>query len=209
MAETLSITNKTATLSSEFKGSKMRSADGEGKNGGNAGKFEPGRQYRLLRIKINEAFACKLARHPGLWQFLFNFGANKRIEGPASERIGKIRIREKFKGCRVELMWGIKNSIEVLNSRVSCIDVYVDGSDCYMDCTMQGIFPMSKLTLELEAHDGEVKCSIRFGAADEGEDEKPAGKQQDLVEEENEAKSKESPPTLNTVPAMGQAGAKH
>ena len=202
MAKALSLTNKTATLSTEFKGSKMRSADGEGEKGGDAGEFKPGRQYKLSKIKLGEAFACELARHPGLWQFLFNFGANSKIEGPASERIGKIRIREKFKGSRIALTWGLENKIEIDNSRVSCIDIYADGSDCRMDCSIQGIFPMSLLTLKLEEHDGEVKVSIRFGAADE-DDEVKEGKQKDFVDEENDEMSDEEVPSSSGLPVMG------
>jgi hypothetical protein len=214
MAKPLSLTNKTAILASRFTGSKMRSADTEGEEGGDAGDFEPGRKIRLSEIKVGEAFAAEISKHPGIWRFLFDFGSNNKIKGPASERIGPIRIKEKFKGCRATIAWGIDSKVEVQNARVSNIRLQVDGTECKMVCDLQGLFPMAMETLELEERTGEeVKISIKFGAADDADEAKEPAKQQDFVEEENDGRSLESPtaaPVNGGVPAMGQStGAKH
>lgn len=194
MARALSISNKTAILSSRFVGSKMRSADKEGEEGGDAGDFEPGRKYQFSDIKINESFAQEASQHPGIWAFLFDFGPDKRPKGPASERIGPIRIKEKFKNCRVKIAWGINNEVEVQNARVGNIRLEAKGTECRMRCDLQGLFPMNLATLKLEERSGEeVRLWIKFGAVDAG-DEAGAGDQADFVDEQNDDDSAEEPP---------------
>src|SRR5690349_20986585 len=143
MARALSISNKAAILSKRFTGSKMRSADEEGEEGGDAGDFQPGRKYKFSGIKVGEAFAQEIAQHPGIFNFLFDFGPDKKPKGPASDRIGPIRIKEKFKGCRVKIAWGISNEVEVENARIGNIKLVANGTECHMDCDMQGLFPMT------------------------------------------------------------------
>jgi hypothetical protein len=202
MAKALALANKTAIMASRFTGSKMRSADGEGDEGGDAGDFEPGRKLRFTEVKVSEAFAAEISQHPGIFQFLFNYGPNSKPKEPASERVGPVRIKEKFKGCKATISWGIDSKVEVLNARVSGIRLHADGSECKMQFDLQGIFPMSMETLELEGHSGEeVRLSLKFGAADEQEDAKPA-KQQDFVESQNDEQGSEQP-TTNGLPAKG------
>lgn len=210
MAKALSITNKTAIMSSRFTGSKMRSADSEGEEGGDAGDFEPGRKLRFSEIKIAEGFAAELSKHPGIFQFLFNYGSNSKPKEAASDRIGPIRIKEKFKGCKATISWGIDSKVEVLNARVSGIRLEADGAECKMQLDLQGLFPMSMQTLELESKSGEeVRLSIKFGAVDE-QDEASEAKQGDFVDDQNDAQATETPAVSNGVPAMGLVtGAKH
>ncbi len=208
MARALSISNKTAILSKRFTGSKMRSADEEGDEGGDAGDFEPGRKYKFSEIKINESFAQEASQHPGIWNFLFDFGPDKKPKGPASERIGPIRIKEKFKNCRVKIAWGINNEVEVQNARVGNIKFEAKGTECRMTCDMQGLFPMSLATLKLEERSGEeVRLWIKFGAVDQG-DEAGAGEQGDFVDEANEDESAEEPAKA-PKPKKGEAGVTH
>ncbi len=193
MARALSISNKTAILSSRFIGSKMRSVDEEGEEGGDAGDFEPGRKVKFTEIKVNESFAQEISQHPGIWNFLFDFGPDKKPKGPASDRIGPIRIKEKFKGCKVKIGWGLSNEVEVTNARVGNIRFQAEGTECRMSCDMQGLFPMTLATLKLEEKSGEeVRVWIKFGAVDEG-DEAGEGAQGDFIDEANEEESSEEP----------------
>lgn len=208
MARALSIANKTAILSNRFTGSKMRSADKEGEEGGDAGEFEPGRKYKFSEIKINESFAQEVTQHPGIWEFLFDFGPDKKPKGPASERVGPIRIKEKFKNCRVKIAWGINNEVEVINARVGNIKLEAKGTECRMTCDMQGLFPMNLATLKLEERSGEeVRLWIKFGAVDEG-DEAEAGEQADFVDEQNDDDGEEEPPKPPRG-KRGEAGVAH
>lgn len=194
MARALSLSNKTATLSPRFVGSKMRSADKEGDEGGDAGEFEPGRKYKLTDIKVSEGFAQELATHPGIWNFLFDFGPDKKPKGPASERVGPIRIKEKFKGCKAKIAWGISNEVEIENARVGNIKLEAVGNECHMSCDLQGMFPMTIATLKLEEQSGEqVRVWIKFGSVDAG-DEAGAGAQADFVDEQNDDEGDEEPP---------------
>ena len=194
MARALSLSNKTSTLSTRFVGSKMRSADKEGDEGGDAGDFEPGRKYKFSAIKVSEGFAQEISAHPGIWNFMFDFGPDKKPKGPASDRIGPVRIKEKFKGCRVKIAWGINNEVEVQNARVGNIKLEAQGSECHMTCDVQGLFPMTLATLKLEERQGEeVRLWIKFGAVDEG-DEAGAGEQSDFVDDQNDEDSEEEPP---------------
>jgi hypothetical protein len=208
MARALSISNKTATLSSRFTGSKMRSADEEGEEGGDAGQFEPGRKYKFSEIRVNESFAQEVAQHPGIWNFLFDFGPDKKSKGPASERVGPIRIKEKFKGCKVKIAWGISNEVEVLNARVGGIRLESVGTECHMTCDIQGLFPMTLATLKLEERQGEqVRLWIKFGSVDAG-DEAGEGEQADFVDEQNEDEAAEEP-AKPPKPKKGEAGVTH
>lgn len=198
MARALTITNKACTLSKRFTGSKMRSADKEGDEGGDAGEFEPGRKYKFAGIKVTEAFAMLISGNPGIFNFLFNYGPEKKITGPASERVGPITINEKFKQCAVEIAWGLQNKdsqVAVTNARIGAIKLYADGTACRMDCDMQGLFPMTIATLRLEQHSGdEVFVWIKFGATDESEGS-DADKQRDLIDEQEEEQEEESEET--------------
>ena len=208
MARALSISNKTAILSTRFVGSKMRSADKEGDEGGDAGDFEPGRKYKFSEIKITEPFAQEVSQHPGIWEFLFDFGPDKKPKGPASERVGPIRIKEKFKGCKVKIAWGINNEVEVLNARVGSIRLEAKGTECRMSCDVQGLFPMTLATLKLEERQGEeVRLWIKFGAVDEG-DEAGAGEQADFVDDANDEDSEEEP-SKPSRKRSGEAPAAH
>lgn len=208
MARALSISNKTTTLSTRFTGSKMRSADKEGDEGGDAGDFQPGRKYKFSGIKVGEPFAQEIAQHPGIFNFLFDFGPDKKPKGPASERCPKVPIKEKFKGCRVKIAWGISNEVEVENARISNIKLYSEGPECHMDCDMQGLFPMTLETLKLEERGGEqVRLWIKFGAVDEG-DEAEAAEQADFVDEQNDDDGEEEPPKPPRG-KRGEAGVAH
>lgn len=204
--KTPSITNKTAILASKFTGSKMRSADKEGDEGGDAGDFEPGRKIGFSEIKVSEDFAAEISQHPGIGNFMFDYGPDKKPKGPASERIGPIRIREKFKGCKVTISWGIESKLEVKNARVSGIQFEAAGTVLHMRCFVQGLFPMSLETLELEERSGEqVKVSIKFGSV-EDVDQPGAGEQRDLVDDQNDAEgSEETSPPNRPGPGMGRA----
>jgi hypothetical protein len=204
MAKALALANKTAIMASRFTGSKMRSADGEGEEGGDAGDFEPGRKLTFTQVKVNEAFAQEISKHPGVFQFLFNYGPNNKPKEPASDRIGPIRIVEKFKGCSVTIEFGLSKRVDVANARVSSIRLEAVGAECHMRCDIQGLFPMSLETLELEAKSGEqVRIWVKFGAVEE-QDESSTGKQQDFVESQNDEQGSEQPAT-NGLPAKGGA----
>lgn len=181
----LSLQNKTCTLSAEAKLAMMRSADGDGKEGGDAGRFEPGLQYKVKKVKVTEKFFSELTGNPALWRALFDFGPENKIKGPASGKVGKLTIKEKFKNCRSNFTWGISNKIEFTNVRISGIVLYVDGSDMYMDFTHQGCCPVEKLTMQFAAHEGEKRINVRFGGVDEA-DEAEASKQKDFVDEQKD-----------------------
>ncbi len=204
--KTPSITNKTAILASKFTGSKMRSADKEGDEGGDAGDFEPGRKLGLSGIPVSEDFAAEVSQHPGIGNFMLDYGPDKKPKAPASERIGPIRIKEKFKGCKVTIGWGLSTKLEVKNARVSGIQFEAVGTVIHMRCIVQGLFPMSLETLELEERSGEqVRVWIKFGTVEDA-DQPGAGEQRDLVDEQNDDEaSEETSPPSRPGPGMGKA----
>lgn len=200
---TPSISNKTALLASKFTGSKMRSADAEGEEGGDAGEFEPGRKIGLSEIEVSEDLAAELAAHAGIGGFLFDYGPDKKPKGPVSSRIGPVRITEKFRGCKVTIGWGLSTKLEVKNARVSGIQLQAVGRVIQMRCYVQGLFPMSLETLELEERSGEqVRVWIKFGAVEEA-NQPGAGEQRDLVDEQNNEEASEE---TTAAPKRGGPG---
>lgn len=211
MANELALTNKTAELSKKFSGSLMRSEDGEGEEGGDAGSFEPGRKYRFSKIKVNERFVTALSKHPGLWQMLFNFGPNNKPLGPASECLGPIAIKGKFHSPRAALSWGLSNKIDLINARITNAKLQAVGAECHLSFYLQAIFPEAIETVKLEKHGGQqLKISCRFAEIEDGEGAGAEdGKQLDFVDEENDEEAAEEPPAANGVPAMGSTGVTH
>jgi hypothetical protein len=170
MSAELALKNKTADLSKRFTGSMMRSEDGEGEEGGDAGSFEPGRKYRFSGIKVGEAFVASIAQHPGLWRCLFNFGANGKPQEPASEVVGPVAIKGKFNSPKASISWGLSNKIELINARITNVKLQAVGAECHLSCYLQAIFPEAIETVKLEKHGGQqVKVSMKFGAVDESE----------------------------------------
>ncbi|HYE70669.1 MAG TPA: hypothetical protein VD932_04010 [Aquabacterium sp.] len=209
MSSELSLTNKTAELSKRYTGSLMRSEDGEGEEGGDAGSFEPGRKYRYSKIKVGERFVAAISKHPGLWQMLFNFGPNNRPLEPASEVIGPIAIKGKFTSPKASLAWGISNKIELINARITNVKLQAVGTECHLSFHMQAVFPETIDSVKLEKHGGQqLKITCRFAEIEEGDDDEDAD-QVDFVDEQNDQEGSEDA-SQPTRPGPGMpAGARH
>jgi len=212
MSSELSLNNKTAELSKRYTGSLMRSEDGEGEEGGDAGSFEPGRKYRFLKIKVSERFVAAISKHPGLWQMLFNFGPNNKPLEPASECIGPIAIKGKFSSPKASLSWGISNKIELSNARITNVKLQAVGTECHLSFHMQAVFPEAIETVKLEKHGGQqLKITCRFAEIEDGEvdSEDAEDAQADFVDEQNDDEASEDAPALPAKGGNGRPGVAH
>ncbi len=209
MAKQLGFSKKTATMPRKGDFMQMRSADGEGEEGGDAGEFDAGIKLQFLDIPVNEKFVNAVCDHPNAWGFLFNIVPGKQIE-PASQRVRKLKVDEKFNGGSASIEWGIANSIDLTNTRVGGIVITADNGGAKMRCWVQGIPPEDANVVALLKHGGgQVKLSMKFGEAGADDEQASAGQQKDFVNDENDAASAETPAT-NGVPAMGRVtGATH
>jgi hypothetical protein len=209
MSSELTLTNKTAELSKRYTGSLMRSEDGEGEEGGDAGSFEPGRKYRYSKIKVGERFVAAISKHPGLWQSMFNFGPGQRPLEPASECIGPIAIKGKFTSPKASISWGLSNKIELINARITNVKLQAVGTECHLSFHMQAVFPETIETVKLERHGGQqLKLSCRFAEVEEEDGDDDESGQADFVDEQNDGEGEDDAQPMRPGPGM-PAGATH
>jgi hypothetical protein len=183
--------NKAVILGEKINVHNMRPFAEGGDNDGDAGEPEPGRDVTFSGMTLTKKQFEELVGE-GAFESFFNQTKNAPLE-PAFTSFKKIKLDGKYRNCSAKFVLGHTNAkeIEVNGATLKGLaltfpKVCNERACAELAGTVQGIFPRSTATLEMENFAGkEVRLSIRLGSAEETQDEDD--KQQDLVKRAKEA----------------------
>lgn len=202
--------NKPAIIGRESRNSLMRSRDEEGEEGGDAGELAPGRTFSFSKIVITRKQAQWLIGNDLVFQALFD--TSKRIAEPLPEvNISTIKLSTKYKGCHAVIRFGVKaDEVSLENARVSGITLErITGGFQIKRMSVQGLRPRSMALHDLDEFYGkEVNLELKFGEADEHDEDADEAQVDFVAEQQREAGQTDDaetvvPATGGTRPAMG------
>lgn len=181
--------NKAVILGDKINVHHMRPYAEGGENGGDSGEPEPGREVSFSDMPLTKKQFEELVGQ-GAFDSFFNQTKNSPLE-PAFASFKKIKLDGKFKNCWVKYTLGhtAPKDIELDGATIKGLAISFPQACNERACallsgTVQGIFPRSNATLEMETYAGkEVRMSMRLGEVEEeAEDDKE--RQEDMIEKD-------------------------